>query len=211
VLSNFVKVDSQKRLLDQLKMQFVNALRIKTLLLCLFVVQMCFGGHEILYGLELLPQDIQPNEFAIAQFDTRPMGEYWNVSARWNKAYCDKYNHKYVYLSTLHDCTYDSYKLANPWCKIKAMNALERMSLPGIRAVLFLDSDSLITVNYSMSIVLAHMQRELNWNYTERPVAFNQDGPGWACKHAFKIGYKVCLNSGSTLTLVRHYTNNSVV
>lgn len=160
------------------------------------MVVMVRGGHEILYKVNLQTNDIQPEQLLIAQFDTRPLGDYWNVSVRWNKAYCDKYNHQYMFLTGNKECAFNEHKLADPWCKVKAMTVLNEMSLPGVRAVLFVDSDSIITVNYSMTVVLAYIRRDLNWSLTERPVAFNQDGPGWACKNAIGVGYNVCLNSG---------------
>lgn len=101
-----------------------------------------------------------------------------------------------MFLTSTNDCVFNEHKLADPWCKVKAMAVLNEMPLPGVRAVLFVDSDAVITVNYSMTTVLAYIQRDLNWSLTERPVAFNQDGPGWACKNAIGVGYDVCLNSG---------------
>ena len=38
------------------------------------------------------------------------------------------------------------------------------------------------------------------------PMAFNQDGPGWACKHAIQdAGYSFCFNSGTVL-----WMNNAI-
>lgn len=163
----------------------------------LSIVALATGGHEVLYGTTLTRHDIQPSELLVAQFDSRPMGDYWNTSSRWNKHYCDKYGHQFLFLSmSSSKCSYDSTELAMPWCKVKAMVALSSMRLEGVKAVLFIDSDSIITVNYSMTVVLAYMQRDLEWNITERPLVFNQDGPGWACKNAIGVGYNVCLNSG---------------
>lgn len=168
------------------------------IVVCFLILVLVKCGHEVLYGTTLTRNDILPSELLVAQFDNRPLGDYWNVSSRWNKHYCDKHGHQYKYLTMSNsDCMYETISLAMPWCKVKAMVALNSMNLHGVKAVMFIDSDSIITVNYSMTVVLAYMQRDLEWNLTDRPVVFNQDGPGWACKNAIGVGYSVCLNSGT--------------
>ena len=161
------------------------------------------AGHEVLYKTTLEDVDIRPHELAIVQFDSRvPLrdGDYWGVAARWNQAYCDKHGHQYKFLSMRGDCFYGTLALSMVWCKVKAMleaNAL----LPRARAILYLDSDAVVTVNYSMTDVLAYMRKDLAWDYAAKPVALNQDGPGWSCKNAMRLGFPYCLNSGTVFWL----------
>ena len=65
--------------------------------------------------------ELNAREIAILQYDSRPLGDYWLASAMWNKQYCDRHNHVYIYF-TGDDCRYDTYtRLASPWCKVRAM------------------------------------------------------------------------------------------
>ncbi len=50
-----------------------------------------------------------------------------------------------------------------------------------------------------MTAVIGFMQRELSWDISKKPIAFNQDGPGWACKNTLKFGFPFCFNSGTVL------------
>mmetsp|Transcript_22952 Transcript_22952/g.33556 ORF Transcript_22952/g.33556 Transcript_22952/m.33556 type:complete len:175 (+) Transcript_22952:206-730(+) len=43
------------------------------------------------------------------------------------------------------------------------------------------------------------MKKDLRWNVQRKPIAFNQDGPGWACKRALELGFPHCFNSGTIL------------
>eukprot|EP01032_Pedospumella_encystans_P014852 gene14852-17035_t len=61
-----------------------------------------------------------------------------------------------------------------------------------------------------MTTVLNYIRRDLHWNTTERPVALNQDGPGWSCKSTLKLGYKVCLNSGAVFWM-RSETSKAIL
>ena len=169
-------------------------------LLILFVFMVgSEAGHEILYNFTLHKDDIQPHELAIIQYDSRQMGSYWNTSVRWNKAYCDRFGHQYFYLMTPSDfsCSYGELNLAPAWCKVKAMIHANAMNTSA-RAFLFLDSDAIVTLsNYSLTTALGFMRHYLHWDLDKQPVAFNQDGPGWACKFAIdKVGYSRCFNSG---------------
>jgi hypothetical protein len=172
--------------------------------LCVFLIQFlaCFGGHEVLYGVRLdSVLDVQPHELAIIQFDTRPLGSYWNVSAHWNHAYSLKHGHQYAYftLTAGKECSRKGVALYSAWCKVKAMLKAHQQ-LPSAKAFLYLDSDAVITtqLNYSMTDVLAYIRQNLDWNLDKQPMAFNQDGPGWACKHVIEsTGYDFCLNSGT--------------
>lgn len=157
-----------------------------------------YPGHEVLYKIKPRNDDLKNTELAIIQYDSRPLGSYWNTSARWNKAYADKHGHKYVYMSSKSSCRFGKDLLADAWCKVKAMVLVNDLSaVKSANAFVFIDSDAVITVNYSMTTVLNFMRRDLHWNITERPVALNQDGPGWSCKSTLKLGYKICLNSGA--------------
>lgn len=94
-----------------------------------------------------------------------------------------------------------SYKLSHAWCKVKAMLAADSLTSHNIKAILYLDTDAVITTNYSMTDVISFIRKDLHWDYHQKPfVAFNQDGPGWACKFTMnKTPYKHCLNSGTVL------------
>lgn len=161
-------------------------------------LEMIRSGHEILLSVVPSHDNIKSEEVTILQFDSRPIYSYWNVTSRWNKAFADKFNHKYLYLSSLSPCTIKGLQLAEAWCKVKAMTKAHKLA-PSSKAFLFLDSDALITVNYSMSTVINFMRQSLNWDINDKPVALNQDGPGWSCKATMKNGYSVCLNSGSLI------------
>ena len=64
---------------------------------------------------------LKPEEIALIQYDSRPLGDYWLASALWNKNYCDRHGHIFIYYSG-GECKYDaSTRLASPWCKVKAM------------------------------------------------------------------------------------------
>ena len=180
-------------------------------ILPLFIVflNVVYCGHEVLYKVASKPGDLMSKELAIVQFDSRPLDSYWNISARWNRAYADKHDHQYAYLSSKSNCKFGNLRLANAWCKVKAMVlANEMKSLRSAKAFLFIDSDVVITVNYSMTTVLNFMRGDLSWNTTEKPVALNQDGPGWSCKSTLKLGYRVCLNSGTVFWMRSEVASN---
>lgn len=171
-----------------------------TLLLLFIAVSIVSGGHEVLYKHRLSSNDIKPEELLIVQYDSRPLANYWNVSTRWNKAFADHYGHKYMFLSSRENCRYGPYLLADAWCKVKAMLLADKYIAQkdkSIKACLFLDSDAVITVNYSMSTVVSFLRKDLHWDVSKKPVALNQDGPGWSCKYTLKLGYEQCLNSGT--------------
>jgi len=171
------------------------------LLLCL---RLCGAGHEVLYGVQLEPAvDVQPHELAIIQFDTRPIGNYWNVSAHWNYAYALKHGHQYAFftLPAGKACVRKGVSLSPAWCKVKAMLRAQR-HLPAAKAFLYMDSDAVVTtqLNYSMTDVLAYVRQTLRWDMQQQPIAFNQDGPGWACTNVVQTtGYDFCLNSGTVI------------
>jgi hypothetical protein len=171
------------------------------------------SGHEVLHRWDERHHLIlQPDEVLIVQYDSRRLDDYWKVSSQWNRHYADQYGHHYQFLTgedvTCRSC--DGSKVAAAWCKVKAMALVDQVAASIIRAVLFLDSDVLITVNYSMSTVISYMQHDLQWNISSMPIAFNQDGPGYACKQAIGLGYKKCFNSGTVLWF-RHPISSMVL
>jgi len=93
-------------------------------------------------------------------------------------------------------CKTERHLLSAVWCKVKAMISAHEL-LPKAKAFLYLDSDAVLTSNYSLSDIVGFVRRELNWDMVAQPMAFNQDGPGWACKHTMEHSYPYCLNSGT--------------
>eukprot|EP01039_Chlorochromonas_danica_P009595 gene9595-10606_t len=135
------------------------------------------------------------------QFDSRPLARYWNVSANWNAAYARRYGHRYLFWSLAGEsCQWQGTALAASWCKVKAMLDMDSRLAEG-EAVLFLDSDSLLTLSYSLSAMWTFIQQARDWNWTSQPMAFNQDGPGYACSTTLRLGYPFCLNSGTVFWL----------
>jgi hypothetical protein len=174
--------------------QFSNQLRCGLLLL---LISWIYCGHEVLYQFPESQLALQNQEIAIVQYDSRRLGNYWNISARWNRDYAEKYGHGYYFLSKKHDtCVHGETQLAPPWCKVLAMIAADKMIPSDKKMIIFMDSDALITVNYSMSAVISYIKKDLHWDWKEKPLVFNQDGPGFACKHAIFVDYGICLNSG---------------
>lgn len=188
--------------------------RLQLLLLVVVCFQIIEGGHEVLYKFANIGSDgLEPDELAVVQFDSRPQNSssYWQVSIHWNAQFCRQHKHKYFFLSIRkpNSCfiTREGVKisLADPWCKVKAMTFFDAFISSEenlrIKAVLFIDSDALITLskNYSMSTAINFMRESVNWRVSEKPIAFNQDGPGWSCKNALSRGYSQCLNSGTVL------------
>ena len=87
--------------------------------ICLFLWELVLGGHEVLFNVKLSPIDVQPDEVAIVQFETRPLGDYWNKSVLWNNAYAMKYGHKYILIKNMKKtCQYADFILSPPWCKV---------------------------------------------------------------------------------------------
>lgn len=166
------------------------------LLILLIMASSVNCGHEVLAGVKQGNLAIQPHDLAIVQFDNREISDYWNISARWNRAFAKRHGHQYMFISMQDRCRNGEIQLASPWCKVKGMLAAMELN-PSAKAFLYMDSDALITLNYSMANTLTYMKQYLEWDWDEKPVAFNQDGPGWACKLSFKLGYKVCFNSGT--------------
>ena len=171
----------------------------------LVVIVRC--GQEVVYKYKLLDDDIKPSELMIIQYDNRfqsndisiESNNYWYSSIKWNKDYCNKYGHQYQLLSMKGECIYNEYQLHNAWCKVKGMLDITKKGILDIKAFLYLDSDAIITSNYSMTDIIGYIRNELKWDYNKKPIAFNQDGPGWSCKFTMtmKKRYSYCLNSGT--------------
>lgn len=168
-------------------------------ILCLFLVRCSDAGHEVLVPHNARPSlwRFPPEDILILQFDSRGLQNYWNSSAYWNNAYASMFGHAYMYMSMNGQCHNGDVELSPSWCKVKAMVEVSKTQRQ--KVVVFLDSDAIITANYSMSAILEYVSVFTKWNVSEHPIAFNQDGPGYACRHALKIGYNVCLNSGTII------------
>lgn len=176
----------------------------------LMIIIMCCnlvkGGQEVVYKYELAVDDIKPSELTIVQYDNRFQSKdivtesdnYWFSSIKWNKAYTKLHGHKYELLSMKGKCVQYDMVLHDAWCKVKGMLEISK-KISDTRAFLFLDSDSIITSNYSMTDIVGFIHRELKWDYHKKPFAMNQDGPGWACKFTMtmKKKFSYCLNSGT--------------
>lgn len=63
---------------------------------------------------ELLPQ-----EFALLQFDSRRLKNYWLTAAQWNHAYCQRHGHRFLYYTTNDTCHHGHEPLASAWCKVR--------------------------------------------------------------------------------------------
>ena len=85
-----------------------------------FVVVLFFGNiWETRSSVEL--ENLNRDEIALLQYDSRPLENYWLAAAQWNKHYCDLHGHIFIYYSG-DECQYDEItRLASPWCKVKAM------------------------------------------------------------------------------------------
>ena len=146
---------------------------------------------------------------------------HWPLTRMFYQAYAQRHGHQFAFIA-LHpknECRTASHALSAVWCKVIAMIRAHDL-LPkakasasnlefkfgisyGLRhfcftqAFLYLDSDAVMTTNYSLSDIVGFVRRELKWDMMRQPMAFNQDGPGWACKHTMKYSYPYCLNSGT--------------
>lgn len=121
----------------------------------------------------------------------------------------EKHHHQYAYLSMEGPCKYATFTLSDVWCKVKAMVEIHDL-FPTARAYLYIDSDAIITTDYSMTNVIGYIQQDLHWNITQKPIAFNQDGPGWSCKYTMQLGYTYCLNSGTIFWYNLHDITRSI-
>ena len=169
-------------------MPLSNQLRVLLLLICTI---WCIIGHVDLATL-------RADEVAIMQYDSRRLGDYWKVSAEWNKKYCDKHGHVFIYYASKEGCHHEDEKLATPWCKVKAMLDANK-DFPDVKFFLYMDSDAVIDkefANMPLTTMIATMQSKLDWDPEKKPIIFNQDGPCWWCSLVKRVGYNMCLNAG---------------
>jgi hypothetical protein len=141
---------------------------------------------------------LKNEEIAIIQYDSRPMKDYWLVSALWNKYYCNKHGHVFIYYGSREGCHHNDEKLATPWCKVKAMLSAN-YDYPEVKFFIYMDSDAVIDAQFvdsSLSTIITTVQKKLSWDPDEKPMMFNQDGPCWWCNLVASVGYKMCLNAG---------------
>lgn len=155
--------------------------------------------------------DFKREEICIVQYDSRYVSQdsfynqtdYWQVAANWNQAYSSKFEHKYMFISNPDKCFQNKTLLASAWCKVNAMKEacsyLPRHICKDIKVFLYLDSDAIIASNYSFDIILKFMIQDTKWDTLHQPIAFNQDGVGWACKYYMARGYDFCINTGSII------------
>jgi hypothetical protein len=142
---------------------------------------------------------VDPGELAIVQFDSRPLGRYWNTSAVWNNRYCARHGHKYLFYSSQERCRHGSTVLADAWCKVLCM-LQATVDHPGVKAFIYMDSDAVIDrlfFNISLNAILETVRQKVSWDIDKKPVVFNQDGPCYWCNRIAKAGYTTCLNSGT--------------
>jgi hypothetical protein len=64
---------------------------------------------------------LEPAQIAIVQYDSRPLRDYWLTSAVWNHYYTQLHGHQFIYYNLEKECHYQETKLADAWCKVKAM------------------------------------------------------------------------------------------
>jgi hypothetical protein len=132
----------------------------------------------VIYSKELKLSDLAPNEFAIVQFDSRPLKNYWLTAALWNFHYCAQHNHVFLYYTNEGSCHHGDEPLADAWCKVRAMlNA--NHDFPNVKVFIYLDSDAIIDKDFahlSLNQMVGTMQKNLDWDPLKKPIVFNQDG-----------------------------------
>lgn len=141
------------------------------------------------------------SDIAVLQFDSRPLDDYWESSAKWNNYYCNLHGHKFIYYTSNEPCRYQNEILNNAWCKVKAM-IQATSDFPNIKLFIYMDSDAVISkqyINTSLVDIIKIMTNKLNWNPEMKPIVFNQDGPCWWCNLIKKVGYSMCLNAGTVM------------
>lgn len=122
---------------------------------------------------------LPPESFALLQFDSRPLKNYWLTSALWNLQYCQKHHHQYLYYKNEGStCHHGSELLADAWCKVRAMLNANR-DYSNVKVFIYLDSDAIIDKEFadlSLNQIISKVQDKLQWNPNEKPIIFNQDG-----------------------------------
>ena len=166
--------------------------RVMTVLLVLLLLAAVWGGHEVVYQYKLKASDLRPEELAIIQYDSRGLSpssssaptqdlQYWQAAALINNAYAKHHGHSYFYITrdpvaiqSGERCSYGSFLLHDVWCKVLAMNRAEALVKSysskhgskggGIKAYVYLDSDAIVSTNYSLTDVIGYMRQELSWD-----------------------------------------------
>ena len=160
-----------------------------------------------------LGSEIRPEDIALVQYDSRAMDDYWLASAQWNKHYCDRHRHQFIYYSTVKQCQYDKDNpLASPWCKVKAMVQANE-DYPDVKVFVYMDSDAVVDMRFKdqpVGTLLKTMQTKMLWDPEAKPMVFNQDGPCWWCGLIKRVGYDKCLNAGTVLWY-RHRESEAVL
>jgi hypothetical protein len=161
----------------------------------LYILAFLLGQTASYIDLHTLRSD----EIAIMQYDSRKMGDYWQAAALWNKHYCEKHGHKFIYYASKEGCHYHGEKLATPWCKVKAM-IQANADFPEVKFFIYMDSDAVLDKQFAempLMTIVGTMQAKLDWDPKKKPVIFNQDGPCWWCRLVQSVGYDMCLNAGT--------------
>jgi len=157
-------------------------------------------------------EDLAPEEYAIVQYDSRPLSNYWLTSAAWNQQYAIRHGHKFIFYQS-DTCIHESgLDLATPWCKVWSMVSAVR-DFPDAKVFVYLDSDAVVDRDHEGTSLLQYMQymkEKLSWDVLDKPMIFNQDGPCWWCDLIRKKGYSTCLNSG-TVAWVRSAHSTAVL
>lgn len=144
-------------------------------------------------------------EYAIVQYDSRPLKDYWLASAAWNREYCKRHGHTFIYYALKPGETCKAVggeePLADAWCKVKAMITAQQQ-YPQVKLFIYMDSDAVMSHKFEdvpLSHMLSVLQRRLQWDPDRKPMVFNQDGPCWWCNQVARVGYSTCLNAGTVL------------
>ena len=182
----------------------------KFIFLWLYFLFATYARHEVVNDYIIDKNYIKPQELVIFQYDNRyneVENGYWSTAARWNQRYAMIYNHIFIPLTMKGNCTNNNFLLSPVWCKVKAMVEIHKI-VPYAKAYLYLDSDAIIIANYSISSIIGYIQQNLNWDFNKQPLAVNQDGPGWPCKHTLNHAYTYCLNSGTIFWIKNQLSYN---
>lgn len=65
--------------------------------------------------------NLKSEEIAVLLYDSRPLRDYWLTSALWNYYYTQLHHHQFIYYNLEESCNYKNTKLAEAWCKVRAM------------------------------------------------------------------------------------------
>jgi hypothetical protein len=163
-----------------------------------------------------------PHErFAIVQFDGRSpweiiptgpntskyMPTIHNVGSTWNHLYSKQHGHEYILYHWGNQTTgcrsNNDQKLAEAWCKIRAMQEVQNM-FPDVEYFLYLDTDAVVDPKFfdePLNNLLYNMttQWSLNWDIDEKPFTLNMEGPSYWCRRVSDANFTNCINTGTVL------------